>query len=113
MRTAKQFSLRIVFSLLCLALCCGPVLAAAPAPGGAAPASEEVDRLELNTATVEQITALGVVTADEAKRIVKYREEMGDFQSYEDLGETGLAKEKIDLLRPKTTVNHMATDCSC
>lgn len=104
--TTKRAFLILAVGLLCSALLAGPVLAAEKQ-------GEVAERIELNTATVEQLSALGVVTGDEAKRIVKLREDMGDFQSYDDLKEAGLPPEKIDKLKPKTTLNHMATDCSC
>jgi DNA uptake protein ComE-like DNA-binding protein len=105
MNRTRRIILTISFGLLCLALFAGPVLAAE---------SEEVaERLELNTATVEQIVALGVLTPDEAQKIVNFRDQYGDLQSYDDLKEAGIPEEKINLLKPKTTVNHMASDCTC
>lgn len=90
-----------------------PVLAATAEQAQEAEKEEVQERLELNAATVEQIVALGVVSADEAKKIVELRDQLGNLQSYEDLAEAGLSKETIDKLRPVTTVNYMATDCNC
>jgi DNA uptake protein ComE-like DNA-binding protein len=77
---------------------------------------QEVEqRLELNAASVDELAALpgGVLTLEEAQKIVELREQLGSLQAYEDLEELGFSKEKIDSLRPLTTVNYMATDCTC
>lgn len=82
--------------------------------GAEATKPQEVEqRLELNAATVDQIAALGVVTKEEAAKIVELREQLGNLQAYEDLKEADLSTEKIDALRPLTTINYMATDCNC
>ncbi|MDR0826741.1 MAG: helix-hairpin-helix domain-containing protein [Desulfovibrio sp.] len=89
-----------------------PSLAADPA---VPPAQEAAERLELNAATVDQLTALpgGILTKEDAMKMVTLREQLGNFQAYEDLKELGFSDEKIDKLRPLTTVNYMATDCNC
>lgn len=90
-----------------------PLLAAGTEQAQETKKEEIQERLELNAATVEQIAALGVVSAAEAKKIVELREQLGSLQTYEDLADAGLSPETIDKLRPLTTVNYMATDCNC
>ena len=74
---------------------------------------EVAQRLEINAATKDQLSQLGVLTPEQVNKIIEMREGMGDFQSYEELGGAGLDKATIDKLRPLTTINHMATDCNC
>lgn len=105
MNRTPRILISIVLGLLCCSLLAGQVLAAE---------SEEVaQRLELNTATLQQIIDLGVLTPEEAQKIINFRDQYGDLQSYDDLKEAGIPPEKIDKLKPLTTVNHMASDCTC
>jgi DNA uptake protein ComE-like DNA-binding protein len=69
--------------------------------------------LELNAASAEQITALGVVSAEEAEQIVELRETLGSLQGYDDLKEIGLDQAKIDALKTRTSISYMETDCNC
>jgi len=73
----------------------GPV-AAAPGPsGGGAPA-----RVDLNTATVEQLDALPRIGPAIAARIVEWREQNGAFTSADDLLQiSGIGDATVDGLR--------------
>ena len=97
--------------------CCGFFLFASSVLSWAAdPSAQEVEqRLELNAATAEELAALpgDVLTLEDAQKMIELREQLGSFQAYEDLQELGFSAEKIDKLRPYTTVNYMATDCNC
>ena len=73
----------------------------------------EIVRLELNVATKAELMSLGILTEAQVDAIIRYRQGMGDFMSYEELLEVGLDMETIDALRPLTTINYIATDCSC
>lgn len=79
----------------------------------AGPEKKEVEqRIELNNATVDQIVSFGVVTKEEAKKIVNLREALGSFQGYDDLLEV-IPAEKVEKLKPFTTIQGIASDCTC
>ena len=83
--------------------------------GSALAASDQKEienRIELNNAKVEQIVGFGVVTEEEAKKIVNLRDDLGGFQSYDDLLEV-IPKEKVEKLKPYTTIKGIASDCTC
>ena len=63
-------------------------------------------KLNINTATVEQLKELPKVGDKTAKAIVKYREEHGEFKSVDELlNVKGIGKKKLELLRPLVTVD--------
>ena len=63
-------------------------------------------KLDLNTATVEQLKELPKVGDKTAQAIVKYREEHGGFKSVDELIKVkGVGKKKLELLRPLVTVD--------
>jgi competence protein ComEA len=66
-----------------LAVAMAVVLAAGPALAAGKPAPTE--KVNLNTATVEQLTALPGVGPTLAARIVEHREKAGQFSSPEEL----------------------------
>ena len=95
----------VCMALLACTLVCGSALAASD--------QQEVEnRIELNNAKVEQIVGFGVVTEEEAKKIVNLRDDLGGFQSYDDLLEV-IPKEKVEKLKPYTTIKGIASDCTC
>ena len=62
-------------------------------------------KLDLNTATVEQLKELPKIGDKTAKAIVKYREDHGGFKSVDELlNVKGIGKKKLELLRPWVTV---------
>ena len=105
-----EIKMKTIVALACIAflacfLVCGSVRAASDQ-------KEVENRVELNNAKVEQIVKFGVVTEDEAKKIINLREELGGFQSYDDLLEV-IPKEKVEKLKPYTTIKGIASDCTC
>jgi len=63
------------------------------------------DKLQLNQATAEQLTALGL-TASQAAQIVRYRKENGKFLQVEELLVVPqMSRDTYDKLRDKVTVD--------
>jgi len=61
--------------------------------------------LDLNTATVEELTKLPEIGEATAKAIVRFREKSGPFRRVEDLlAVRGITKRRIEKLRPLVTV---------
>lgn len=69
-------------------------------------------KLELNSATAEQLTGTGL-PADLAKKIVELRDQLGSFQSYDDLNDLNLTKEQLDKLRGATSLQGISSECNC
>ncbi|BDZ46617.1 ComEA family DNA-binding protein [Naasia aerilata] len=66
----------------------------------AAPTSGEPERVDLNTATEEQLATLPRIGPSLAARIVEWREEHGSFSSADDLLQvSGLGQKTVDGLR--------------
>ena len=63
--------------------------------------------------TAEQLAATGAVTLEQAKKIVELREQLGSFQSYEDLQELELPDDTFKQLQYNTTISGIAADCNC
>lgn len=74
---------------------------------------EVKQRLELNNVTAEQLAATGVVDLELAKKIVQLRDDLGGFQSYEDLQELNIPDDQMEKLRWHTTIQGIASDCTC
>ena len=74
---------------------------------------EVKERLELNNATPEQLVATGAVDLDLAKKIIKLRDDLGGFQSYDDLNELNIPKDIMEKIRFNTTIKGIASDCTC
>ena len=55
----------------------------------------------------------GAVSLEVAKKIVELRDQLGSFQSYDDLNELELPKDQMDKLRWNTTIQGIASDCNC
>ncbi len=84
--------------------------AARRSPSAAVPALEPDPRpLDLNAASVEQISRLPGVGASLARRIVEAREQRGRFESHEALrGVVGLGPKKLAALRELVTTDARA-----
>lgn len=78
------------------------------------PNRQEVEnRLELNNVTAEELAKTGAVPLDTAKKIIELREQLGSFQSYDDLGELDIPKDQMEKLQWNTTIQGIASDCNC
>ncbi len=63
------------------------------------------ERLDLNTATVEQLDTLPEVGPALAKAIVRFREKSGPFRRVEDLlAVPGISKRRLEKIRPLVEV---------
>ena len=86
------------------------VPARAAATGGAAPAGEGAGaraggRLNLNTATVEQLDGLDGVGPATARKIVAYRQAHGGFRAVAELDQVpGIGPKRLAALKPLLTV---------
>lgn len=69
--------------------------------------------IELNTATADQLAATGAVDKATAEKIVELREELGGFQSFDDLGELGISGDQLKQLQDKTSIQGISSDCNC
>ena len=86
-----------------LAAAVAVVLAAGPALAAAKPAPTE--KVDLNTATVEQLTALPGVGPTLAARIVEHREKAGQFSSPEELMNVkGIGEKNFQKIEQYVTV---------
>lgn len=74
---------------------------------------EVKERLELNNATPEQLAATGAVDLELAKKIIQLRDDLGGFQSYDDLKELNIPADKMEQLFFNTTIKGIASDCTC
>ncbi len=68
--------------------------------------SSEAQRLDLNTATLEELQALPGIGPKLAKQILDYREECGKFFSVDELLEVpGIGEKKLEAIREMVKVN--------
>ena len=82
------------------------VAAAAPAPAAAAAASAPAaEKVNINAATADQLTALPGIGPSYAQRIVEYREKNGPFKKVEDLlNVTGIGEKTFEKIKDRITV---------
>jgi competence protein ComEA len=74
--------------------------AAAPVAAPVAAATQQDNKVNLNTATAKELSKLKGLTNAKARAIVSYRKKHGEFKSLEDLKEVkGLKKMKPDQLK--------------
>ena len=69
--------------------------------------------IELNKATADELAATGAVDKATAEKIVELREELGGFQSFDDLGELGVSGDQMRQLQEKTSIQGIDSDCNC
>ena len=86
--------------VLCIGLSIAPITALAQQ--GGAPANEKVN---LNTATIEQLQTLPGVGPAIAKNILDYRTKVGKFAKIEDiLNVKGIGEKKFQRMKDRLTV---------
>ena len=63
------------------------------------------EKINLNTATKDELMTLDGIGEKKAQRIIDYREEMGDFNSIEELrGIAGISEKIFEEIKDKITV---------
>jgi competence protein ComEA len=94
-----------------LTLVMAALLAAPPVVGAAQAAPTQ--KVDLNTATVDQLTALPGIGATLAARIVEYREKVGQFRSADELlNVKGIGEKNFQKLEPWLTVSEPPREAS-
>jgi len=89
-----------LLALILLAAAAAPPLAAATPP---APPSAE--KLNINSASADQLTALPGIGPAYAQRIVEYREKNGPFHRVEDiLNVRGIGEKTFEKIRDRITI---------
>jgi len=98
-------TLRRIATLFVLTLA---LAAAAPPPTAAAPAAGATateGRININTASAEELTALPGIGPSYAQRIVEHREKNGPFKKVEDLlNVRGIGEKTFEKIRDRLTV---------
>lgn len=93
---------KVMLCLVLAAFCCsGQVMAA--------------DRLNLNSATVEEMAASPAIGPDLARKIAEHRENVGDFASVEELKDVdGIDDAKAREIEKSFDIKGVASsDCNC
>ena len=76
-----------------------------PTPTESSSASYIAGRLNINTATVEELTTLPGIGEKLAERIIDYREKNGSFSAVEELcNVSGIGEKRLDAIREYITV---------
>lgn len=66
----------------------------------------QVDQLNVNTASEEELMTLPGITRNIAQNIVEYRQAIDRFKKVEDLAlVSGIGADKLDLIRPEICVS--------
>jgi competence protein ComEA len=99
-------SIRTLGALVALPALVALFVLAAPAPVLGAAGDEKVARVNLNTASVDDLTALPGIGPSYAKRIVEYREKNGPFKKVEDLlNVQGIGEKTLEKLKDRLTIS--------
>ncbi|HEV8375877.1 MAG TPA: helix-hairpin-helix domain-containing protein [Candidatus Polarisedimenticolia bacterium] len=79
---------------------------AVPATAFGAAAEEKLSRVNLNTATVDELTTLPGIGPSYAKRIVEFREKNGPFKKVEDLlNVQGIGEKTLEKIRDRVVAS--------
>ena len=93
---------------LCIGLSCGSVSVMAQQAGAdsaTATKTTDVAKVNLNSATVEQLTSLPGVGSATAKLIIEYRTQVGKFSRIEELMNVkGIGEKKFEALKNYLTL---------
>lgn len=94
--------------------CCLLLFGTACALAQAGTKPEEHKLINPNTASVEMLAKLPGMNEKVARGIVVQREQLGDFQSLDELLEVqGMSKELLEKIKPFISLDPLKTDCSC
>ena len=97
----KKMKITVIFFLI-LGLAVGPVSMAAQKSGGD---SVSVEKVNLNTATAEQLESLPGIGPDSAKNILEYRNKVGKFNRIEEIiNIKGIGEKKFLKIKDRLTV---------
>ncbi len=67
--------------------------------------AQDTDKININTATAEEITLLKGIGQKYAERVVKYRDENGPFKNPEDITKVpGIGQKTFDQNRDRITI---------
>jgi len=101
MRMLQRFG-----ALLALPAMIALFVLAAPVPALGAAGDEKAPRVNLNTATVDDLTTLPGIGPSYAKRIVDFREKNGPFKRVEDLlNVQGIGEKTLEKIRDRITLS--------
>ena len=93
----------LALSLLCLLAGAAPLSASPEAPSAAK--SGPAQPIDINSASVEQLTAVPGIGPSLAQRIVEFRKKEGPFQRVEDLLKIrGIGERSLEKIRPHVKV---------
>ncbi len=94
--------IRVVFVLMILSLTAGFAIA-------------QDAKLNVNSATQEQLAAIPEIGPELAGKIIEYRSEMGDIYALDELLDVeGMDQGKLDSLKEKLTIDAIeGSDCTC
>lgn len=104
---------RIISALMIAAMAACFSFAAVSGSHAAEDRKEVEQRLELNNVTAKELAATGAVSLEIAEKIIELREQLGSFQNYGDLEELKIPKEQLEKLQQNTTIQGIASDCTC
>lgn len=104
---------KAISTLMVLAMAACVSFAAVPGAYAAEDRTEVENRLELNNVTAKELAATGAVSLEIAEKIVDLREQLGSFQNYDDLQELQIPKDQLEKLQQNTTIQGIASDCTC
>jgi competence protein ComEA len=101
----KQLGMVLFAALIMFFVCTSLVAAQDAAP----------KKLNVNTATVEQLAAVPGMTPELAQKIVDYRNEMGDITNIDELKDIeGMSQDVLDQVKDHIGVEGIeGSDCTC